>query len=226
MRGRAKSQILIFMLIAAILTGTIVLQYSIDSASPQGSVQGNTPGDIGRSILDLLGGVRETVAAYFWTKTDEIFHEYLGGTFLLEKPLFPYYWMITRLDPHFIMAYYFASWVLCRFGKVKEGFDLGLEGLRNNPNSATLQENLASLYIFFKKDPKKARYHILKAIALEPHEEQKQVYMRFLSTIDLVLAGKRKIPKATLDYETMRILKEAEEHEHGHEHGHEHNHEH
>lgn len=200
-------------LVVLLLAGAVLLQYSLDDSEViQAGWDESSPFDTARSFLDVLGGIRETLAAHFWTKTDVVFHEYLGASLANEDALYPYYWMITRLDPHFVMPYFFASWMLCRFGLVDEGFNLALEGLRYNPDSGKLQENLASIYFFFKKDPEKARYHILKAIRLAPDEEQKSVYMTFLRIIDDVIAGKRTIPDVASLHQAEKI---QGEHHHG-----------
>ncbi len=200
-------------IVLALLGGAVAIQYSLDGQTTATSWDQSGPFDTVRSLLDVLGGVRESVAAYFWTKTDNVFHEYLGGSVLREQSLYPYYWLMTRLDPHFVMPYYFASWILCRMGKVDQGFDLALEGLRNNPESWELQYNLASIYLFFKHDPRKARYHTLRAMRLCNDPEQKEVLESFLYIVDLVASGKRKIPEVTPFDPAEQV------HEEGHQHG-------
>ena len=69
----------------------------------------------------------------------------------------------------------------------------------------------ASIYFFFKKDPRKARYHQLKAIDLTDDEGQKQVYRNFLNTIDKVIAGEKQIP------EVSRV-QDLDKHNEGHHH--------
>jgi hypothetical protein len=184
--------VIVLLLIAASL-----IQVSLDnSATAHEGMNKSSPADTGRSILDVLGGVRQTLAAYLWTKTDTIFHDYMGGYLANERPIFPYYWLISRLDPHFTMANYYASWMLCEFGRVDEGLALALDGVKNNPDSALLQENLANIYLFFKRDPEKARYHGLKAIDLATNEDDRQVFEVTQKLIDQILAGKKQIPKA------------------------------
>ena len=205
MKGRSPVRLsgrVIVLALVVLLAGVVLLQYSIDNTTTaKAGWEDSSPFDAGRSVLDLLGGIRETLAAYFWTKTDEVFHEYLSANIGKEDALYPYYWMITRLDPHFTMPYYFASWTLARLGRVDQGFNLAMEGLRYNPYSANLQENLASMYFFLKKDPKKARYHILKAIELTNDKQQKTVYRSFLDTVNKVIEamGAGKVAAASMD---------------------------
>jgi hypothetical protein len=211
---RNSSRVATFMvvlLIVVLLSGTVLLQYSLDSSSAtERSLKNSTPFDTGRSILDLLGGVRETLAAYFWTKTDVIHHTYYGEDITREQAFYPYFWLITKLDPHFTMAYYYASYMVCWFGKMDLGLNLALEGARNNPDSAILQENLSQIYLFFMKDPKRARDHILKAIQLSKDPADTVTYVKFLSTIDLIITGARKIPKIPSAGVTRRMLKRAD----------------
>jgi hypothetical protein len=222
MRGRSAwwfSGGVIVLLLVAVLAGAVLLQYSIDNTSAAGTGwKDSSPFDTAHSIMDVLGGLRETIAAYFWSKTDDVFHGYLGADIGKEDALYPYYWMITRLDPHFTMPFYFASWTLARMGKVEEGFNLAMEGLRNNPYSASMQENLAYIYLFFKKDPRKARYHILKAIELTDDKQQKAVYQTILRIVDRIITGKRKLPDLLPFRHTEKINEEVEQQEHEHHH--------
>jgi hypothetical protein len=192
-------------LVIVLLVGVALLQGSMDSgASARSSVEGSSPYETGRSILDLLGGVRETLAAYFWTKTDTIFHNYYGHDVTKEVPLYPYYWMISRLDPHFVMANYFASYMLCELGRPQAGLQLALEGVRNNPDSALLQENLASIYFYFMKDPAKAAYHSSRAIALAKSKDEAGIYRIFQNLVEAVLSGQKKMPRTIPLKEVMR----------------------
>ena len=194
---RKKFTLGVAALIIVLVAGGALLQVSLDNSSGSAAGSGQSaPSSAGHSILNILGGVRESLAAYFWTKTDEVFHDYFGGSLAREKPLFPYYWMITRLDPHFVMPYYYASWMLCEFGHPKEGLALGLEAAANNPDSSELQENLAEIYLFFMKDPAKANYHSQKAIAMAASQHDiTRPYESVQMVIDLVLSGQRKIER-------------------------------
>ena len=218
MKKRGPSRVsggVIALLLVTLLFGAVLLQYSIDNNSSIGTgLSESSPFDTARSVLNVLGGIRQTLAAYMWTKTDEVFHEYFGASISKDRALFPYYWLITKLDPHFVMAYYYASWTLARLGRVDDGFNLALEGLRQNPYSAELQDNLASMYFFFKKDPQKARYHLLKAMDLTSDEQQKAVYETFLGTIDQVIAGKKKIPDVVPLQRVNKLNQQVEEQEH------------
>jgi len=211
--------LVVLLLVALILAGAALIQHSVDTeVKGTAGWEESSPIDAGRSILDLLGGVRETLAAYFWTKTDTVFHEYYGADPEKTLRIYPYYWLITRLDPHFTMAYYYATWMLCRSGRVEEGLDLALEGVRNNPDSHTLQENLSQIYFFFKKDPARARYHCLKAISLAHDEEERSILRNFLHVIDRALAGEISIPELPSFEHLRKVGGELEEHDHGHEH--------
>ncbi len=217
MRRPRRSTVAVVAVMALLIAGAVVLQYAIDGSEPAAaSWDESSPFDTARSVLDLLGGVRQSVAANLWSKTDEVFHEYVHDI-SKEQALYPYYWLITRLDPHFTMAYYFASWMLARLGRVDRGLELAREGLRYNPDSAELQENLAQLYFFFKRDPALARYHILKAIELTGDGEQRQVYESFLRSVDDVISGKREMHDLVPMREAHRMHEQLEEQE-GHHH--------
>jgi len=207
-------------LIVLMVAGAVILQYSIDDAGATGSSwKSSSPFETARSFLDILGGMRQSLAAYFWTKTDAVHHEYYEGDVTREQALYPYYWLITRLDHHFVMPYYYASYMLCRFGNTEEGLDLAIEGLRNNPYSPTLQSNLASIYFFFMGEPEKARYHILKAIELSEDDEEIQVYSNLLRIIAAVIAGEKPMPdvKTFQEDQKLRDLVEQNKKENSHE---------
>ena len=179
----------------ALMAGVVVLQYGIDSqkATVRGT-SASVPKDTAQSILDVLGGVRETFAAYLWVKTDNIFHGFLGEDIASDGPIFPYFWLITRLDPHYVEAYYFASWMLCRYGKVQEGFDMALDGVRNNPDSEILQKNLADIYLFYMHDLPKAKYHLERSIKLATNDADRNIAVVDLALVNKIMAGERKSP--------------------------------
>jgi tetratricopeptide (TPR) repeat protein len=213
------AKLTVALLIALVLAGAVLLQYSLDSAfATREPRKQSLPMDTGRSVLNLLGGVRETLAAYFWTKTDTVFHEYYGASPERSQPIYPYYWLITRLDPHFVMAYYYASYMLCRLGRVNEGLDLALEGVKYNPSSATLMDNLSQIYLYFKGDPAKARYYCLKAISLSHDEGDRAAFRKFLSIIDDIIAGKKPMPRVSTFEQLRKVSEELEKQEGDHEH--------
>lgn len=218
-------------MIVALLACAVALQYSLESSTGASGADDSTPFEAGRSILDVLGGVRQSLAAILWTKTDAIYHDYYGASLEKENLIFPYYWLITRLDPNFEMPFYFSSYILCRFGKVKEGFDLALEGIRHNPNSSVLQQSLAEIYLFFKRDPEKALYHINRAIALEKDSDPSSamtaaVPETFKKLVESVIAGDAKIPsvKDIEDLKKQKHLENCEECQDELEEGHKHEH--
>lgn len=224
MRGQAAGvkgrhiKAVAIVLIALVLAGAVLLQYSLDGTrAAKAKWDRSGPFDSMRSFLNLLGGVRETLAAYLWTRTDTVFHEYVGADPAKEAPLYPYFWLITRLDTHFTMAYNFASWMLCRFGRVDEGFRLALEGVRYNPYSALLRSNLAHIYLFFKKDPRKARYHYLEAISLTKDEFDRDSWGKMVIVCDKVIAGEKSVPDV-VPWEKTRTLNEESEKQESHEH--------
>lgn len=210
----------VFAVVVTLLAGAAFLQYSLDRVTARSDYyEDSAPIETGRSILDVLGGIRQTVGAYLWTKTDDIFHDYLGADPLGEQSLYPYFWLITRLDPHYITPFYFASWMLCRLGKVDEGLSLALEGARQNPKSAVLEDNLAQIYLFFLGDALKAREHELRALQLVEDERDRIIYANRLDLINAVLSGEKPVPVLERIEKSREILEELEGHEHeGHEH--------
>jgi len=219
--------------IVVLLGGAVALQYSLEGSRAVSGSTESTPFEAGRSILDVLGGARQSLAAVLWTKTDDLFHSYLGHDLASEDLIIPYFWLITRLDPNFEMPYYFASYTLCTMGKIDEGFDLALEGIRNNPRSYVLQQNLAEIYLYFRRDPEKALYHIDRAIQLASGSEEEGTFTTaelsaIKGTIEKVLSGEARLPSLA-DLERLRKEKAIEgcedcEDDHDHDHDHEDDH--
>lgn len=211
---RRKAKIAIVAVLVLLLAVAALVQVSLDSsARERPGWDQSSPLDMGRSLLDVLGGIRQSLAAYFWTKADNVFHGYMGHGLGTDGPLYPYYWMITRLDQHFEMPFYYASWMLCRSGRVEEGIKLAQEGVKYNPESGLLQENLAEIYFYYRRDPEKARYHGLKALALAKNDDERFMYIPFQKVIDQVIAGTKKIPKVP-DLTRMHIEPDSDEHGH------------
>lgn len=203
-------RVFVLFLLAASLLGVVILQHSIDSSSAcRASWRQSAPFNAGESFLDLLGGIRQALAAWIWTKTDTVYHSY-GINLYENKSLYPYYKLVTSLDPQFQIAYYLASYMLFRLGKQEHGYALALEGLRNNPTSSLLQRNLAEIYLFFKKDPRKAKYHCERALAYATGKKDITAANNLLALINEVLEGKKEIPELV----SGEYVKKAGQHHH------------
>ena len=137
--------------VAVLLAG----QAGADALVPTGRADSGR--SLGRTSMAFLGGLRTFGAAVMWNRLDPQFHEYYAG-----KPpsaqafMMPTIWIVTKLNPQFVQAYYVAPWVLIKAGRVAGGLALAREGLRNNPNSGQLIGAYAQLLLVVNKDARAA----------------------------------------------------------------------
>jgi tetratricopeptide (TPR) repeat protein len=111
-------------------------------------------GDAGTlAILAVLGGFRAAAANMLWLKSDYYWHLGSAGWWKM-RPIFD---VITRLDPHFVMAWRTFGWHVAwnlyadaapedKPRYLKEGEDIFRRGVHANPNSWELRMELAWLY--------------------------------------------------------------------------------
>lgn len=147
----------IVLVATAVVLAVVLLagQAATDSLVPVGP--NGTGASLGRTSMAFLGGLRTFGAAVLWNRLDPQFHEYYGGKPVeLQTFMMPTIWMVVKLDPQFVQAYYLAPYVLIKSGHADEGWSLAREGLRNNPRSGQLMGSYAQLLLIVRRDPKAA----------------------------------------------------------------------
>lgn len=204
-----KRGLLALLLIVVLLTGSVFLQYSLnETPERKAGEEENALDSAASSILDLLGGIRETVAAVLWSKTHDIYHAYSVDEHS-SVALFPYYWLVIKLDPHYVMAYYYTSWMLAYNDRVEDALRMAHEGIANNPSASILYYNLSSIYLFYLKDPLAAQSYIDHAIQLDAADRGSEFYgisyEELRHVIGMILAGETTIPDV---HETVESLEE------------------
>lgn|GEM_PF-1330781 len=105
-------------------------------------------------LMEALGEMRYTLAAYLWIKVDIYHHEMIaeGHDWKKNTENVPMIRFVTILDPHFIAAYDFGSYHLAvDLGKGDEGIKFLAEGLKNNPGNGDLLQTMGFVNFHFKR---------------------------------------------------------------------------
>jgi len=115
-------------------------------------------------LIESLGNIRYTLAAYFWIRTEYYIH-YSGNVTINQLPEVVYYArFITMLDPNFVDAYDFGAFQLGIFlDKPIEGINFAREGIKNNPLYWKLYFTAGIIYSQKLKDYRNALPYFLKA---------------------------------------------------------------
>lgn len=112
-------------------------------------------------LMNLLGEFRTSIAALFYIKSEEYFHELEAMQNWKEQTeTMPLFRLVTLLDPHMIQAYDVASYHLAvDLKKVQEGLDFLNEGLANNPNNPELHFTAALIHFMQTQNYEEAVNH-------------------------------------------------------------------
>jgi tetratricopeptide (TPR) repeat protein len=111
----------------------------------------------GQFLREAACGFREVAADYLWFQAVQYYGGYRKGEhdmryfdLLIES--------ITRLDPRFVEAYYFASLVYSLdYGDVPRAVTILGRGITRNPDVASLPFHAGFLYYVFRKNYPRAR---------------------------------------------------------------------
>lgn len=101
-----------------------------------------------------------------------------------EAELMPWFKLTTMFSPHHVRAYAVGGyWLAFRLGKPDEAIKFMKEGIKNNPNSYQISEEMGIVYFSKLKDYKRAQYYFEKALKsqAEMDEYDKAGILRFLA---------------------------------------------
>ncbi len=155
MSRRMKSILRLISLVAAMLVIVVVLR--VYDAQEEGVAQQERlyfPS--GNFLVESTLGFREAAADYLWFR----FIQYYGA-FSLGQNDFRYFDLlidgITKLDPQFEEAYYFASLVCwSSFGDIERSIDMLKRGILANPDKAKLPFQIGFIYYVIEHDYQRA----------------------------------------------------------------------
>jgi len=155
MSTRMKTILRLISLVAAMLVIVVVLR--VYDAQEEGVAQQERlyfPS--GNFLVESTLGFREAAADYLWFR----FIQYYGA-FSLGQNDFRYFDLlidgITKLDPQFEEAYYFASLVCwSSFGDIERSIDMLKRGILANPDKAKLPFQIGFIYYVIEHDYQRA----------------------------------------------------------------------
>lgn len=139
-----------------------------------------------RTVLAMAGQFRIVFANLLWIKVDRYHHEYIEhhGDWAQDTDLLPLLRLITWLDPHFVQAYQVAGFMLSgRLHRYEHARQLLEEGIRNNPKSYELHEEMGMAILRARKDYREAYTYLAKALSLAQDEFDRQRLQRFCATV-------------------------------------------
>lgn len=139
-----------------------------------------------RTVLAMAGQFRVVFANLLWIKVDRYHHEYIEhhGDWTQDTDLLPLLRMITWLDPHFVQAYQVAGFLLSgRLRRYEHARRLLEEGIRNNPRSYELYEEMGMAILRARKNYREAYAYLARARSLASDEFDRQRLQRFCQTV-------------------------------------------
>ncbi len=139
-----------------------------------------------RTVMAMAGQFRIVFANLLWIKVDQYHHEYIEhhGDWTQDTDLLPLLRMITWLDPHFVQAYQVAGFMLSgRLHRYEHARQLLEEGIRNNPKSYELYEEMGMAILRARKNYREAYAYLTRALSLANDEFDRQRLQRFCTTV-------------------------------------------
>lgn len=159
-----KTKILVFTFILIICA---IIAYNMDRISP-GSGKISKDSSSTQILLNMLGELRYTLAAFVWLKADYYHHEYEYNKmdWKRNESLMSLLRLVTILDPHFVQAYDFGGYHLAiNLKKPQEAYRFLKEGIANNPGRFELYWELGFILTQEKKY-NEALLYLLPALQL------------------------------------------------------------
>ncbi len=144
--------------VALLLTLVVGSSLSYDAMVRSGDRQEHLYFPSGRFLTEATVGYREAAADYLWFQFIQYYGAFAKGQHDLR-----YFDLlvdaITRLDPHFVEAYHFASLVAWSdLGSFPKSLDLLKQGILHNPQAAKLPFQVGFTYYVFYKDYPRASF--------------------------------------------------------------------
>ena len=171
--------------IAVLAVGCVWLEGLLSANAPS-MENASTENAALRTVMAMAGQFRIVFANLLWIKVDQYHHEYIEhhGDWTQDTDLLPLLRTITWLDPHFVQAYQVAGFMLSgRLHRYEHARRLLEEGIRNNPNSYELYEEMGMAILRARKDYREAYAYLTRALSLATDEFDKQRLRRFCQTV-------------------------------------------
>jgi tetratricopeptide (TPR) repeat protein len=142
------SKPLVLVAIILVLVAALVgIQSAASASAPQQPVA-STGALLGNAGFAYLGGLRVFAAALIWNRLEPQFDGYYRSKQLQEATfLMPSFYLVQKLDPTFVQAYYNAAFILAMRDQWDEAFQVARDGIANNPNSGLMRANYAQVLL-------------------------------------------------------------------------------
>ncbi|MFH0801918.1 MAG: hypothetical protein V2A78_05965 [bacterium] len=145
-------------------------------------------------LMEALGEMRYTLAAYLWIKVDIYHHEMIaeGHDWKKNTEIVPMIRFVTILDPQFAAAYDFGGYHLAvNLGRGDEGLKFLSDGLRNNPENSDLLQTMGFVCFHLKRYAQAVIY-LERAIKGRTTQLERQNTLRLLTHSWIRLGEKKK----------------------------------
>jgi tetratricopeptide (TPR) repeat protein len=138
------------------------------------------------AIIALAGEFRTVFANLLWIKAEHYHHEYLAhnGDWVKNEDLLGLDKLITRLDPHFVEAYAAGTRMLIEQKKLEEAKAFMEEGLKNNPNSLLLHDEMGTFLARHLQEYEQGLFHLKRAYILSKDKWDKERLGRLIKTVE------------------------------------------
>ncbi len=147
MEGILSRPLVVVAIVVLLIAALVGIQAVATIAAPEQPVA-STGKLLGNTGFAYLGGLRVFAAAVLWNRLEPQFDEFYQAKKLKDLTfLMPNLYLVQRLDPTFVQAYYNAAFILGRRGQWDEALRVAKEGIQKNPNSGLMRANYAQLLL-------------------------------------------------------------------------------
>ena len=147
MEGVLSRPLAVAAIVALLIAALVGIQAAATMTAPDQQV--TSAGKLlGNTGFAYLGGLRVFAAAVLWNRLEPQFDEFYQDKKLKDLTfVMPNLYLVQKLDPTFVQAYYNAAYILGRRGRWNEALQVAKEGIQNNPRSGLMRANYAQLLV-------------------------------------------------------------------------------
>lgn len=153
-----------------------------------GAIEKGRPATNAKDSIEtaLAGEFRTVFANLLWIKVENYHHEFIehNKDWAKNKDALGLIRIVTKLDPHFDLAYATGSRMLVDTNRLKEARAYLQEGVDNNPNSMLLHDEFGTVLARHLKDYKGSIYHLKRAYSIADDDWDKRRLMKLIHTVE------------------------------------------
>jgi hypothetical protein len=156
-------------LIVALLVSLVAVQGIAHAAAPAEPVA-STGRLLGSTGFAYLGGLRIFAAAVLWNRLEPQFDGYYSSERLGQLTfLMPTFYLVQRLNPQFVQAYYNAAFILGMRKQWDEAFRVAREGIANNPDSGLMRASYVQVLLMKDKKANLSEAYEQSLLGIRPN---------------------------------------------------------